>query len=136
MDSMSSDERLRYFADNFEWHGLDISQWGSLPSIINALRTIASELKQYQQSDHIVLSEDKDREDNREGNIVLDKGLFRAELEALINKYSMENNSNTPDFILADYMVNCLDAYEIAARRRTDWYNKNREVMVKGDNNG
>ncbi|HSW65257.1 MAG TPA: hypothetical protein VLH56_18395 [Dissulfurispiraceae bacterium] len=30
---------------------------------------------------------------------------FRAELETLINRYSKENGSNTPDFILADYMV-------------------------------
>lgn len=36
---------------------------------------------------------------------------FKKELESLINKYSLENNSNTPDFMLADYLINCFDAY-------------------------
>lgn len=27
---------------------------------------------------------------------------FRDDLETLINRHSMENNSNTPDYILAD----------------------------------
>jgi len=34
---------------------------------------------------------------------------FKQELEHLINKHSMENRSNTPDFILADYLVRCLE---------------------------
>jgi hypothetical protein len=48
---------------------------------------------------------------------------FRRDLETLINKHSIENGSNTPDFILANYLVNCLDAFEIAVNRRTEWYN-------------
>ena len=47
---------------------------------------------------------------------------FRAELETLINRHSKENGSNTPDFILADYMSDCLDAYDKAVTRRTEWY--------------
>jgi hypothetical protein len=47
---------------------------------------------------------------------------FRAELETLINKHNKENSSGTPDFILADYMADCLEAYDKAMARRTEWY--------------
>lgn len=47
---------------------------------------------------------------------------FRKELETLINAYSMENGSDTPDFILADYLIDCLKAFDEATRRRTMWY--------------
>jgi len=45
-------------------------------------------------------------------------GTFRDELSALINKHSRENGSNTPDFILADYMHSCLEAFELAIKQR------------------
>ena len=47
---------------------------------------------------------------------------FQAELAAVINKYSREGRSNTPDFILAGYLVNCLEAYEAAMDRRNEWF--------------
>ena len=47
---------------------------------------------------------------------------FQAELAAVINKYSREGRSNTPDFILAGYLVNCLEAYEAAMDRHDEWY--------------
>lgn len=50
------------------------------------------------------------------------KGRFQAELYNLINKYSMENGSNTPDFILSKYLVACLDAFNEAVTTRTEWY--------------
>lgn len=43
----------------------------------------------------------------------LRRDLFRAELRELINRYSMEIPSNTPDFLLADYLIRCLNAYEL-----------------------
>ena len=49
---------------------------------------------------------------------------FRIELEKLINKYSMENGSNTPDFILAEYLTSCLKAYNQALHTRDHWYDK------------
>lgn len=36
---------------------------------------------------------------------------FRKELESLINRYSMEELSNTPDFILAEYLEKCMDTF-------------------------
>lgn len=47
---------------------------------------------------------------------------FREDLEALINKHSMENGSNTPDFVLATFLVGQLAMYDIAVRARDQWY--------------
>ncbi len=47
---------------------------------------------------------------------------FQLELDHLINRHSMENGSDTPDFILAKYLKTCLDAFDAAVRRRTEWY--------------
>lgn len=47
---------------------------------------------------------------------------FGDELRALINRYSQENNSNTPDFILATYLQSCLNAFDEAVNRRNEWY--------------
>ena len=46
---------------------------------------------------------------------------FRKELEHLINCHSRENGSNTPDFILADYLADCLAAYDKAVTNRDMW---------------
>ena len=46
--------------------------------------------------------------------------LFR-DLRDLLNRHSVEGESNTPDFILADYMLGCLQIYENTLRRRTAW---------------
>jgi hypothetical protein len=51
---------------------------------------------------------------------------FQRELEQLINKYSVESESNTPDFILAEYLGNCLSTFNIAIMRREDWYGRNK----------
>jgi len=47
---------------------------------------------------------------------------FAAELEALLNKHSQENASDTPDFILAEYLTGCLLAWNKAARHRDLWH--------------
>ena len=48
---------------------------------------------------------------------------FRKELEALINRHSMENGSNTPDFVLADYLCACLTAFDNAVKVKAAWEN-------------
>ena len=51
---------------------------------------------------------------------------FLEELTALLNKYSMEaSGGNTPDYILAKYLLACLDAFDSAVRSREEWYEKN-----------
>lgn len=52
-------------------------------------------------------------------------GDFRKELEHAINRHSMENGSDTPDFILAEYLAGCLDAFDKALAARTKWYGSN-----------
>lgn len=47
---------------------------------------------------------------------------FCNELNALINRYSRESGSDTPDFILGAYLRRCLDAYNEATRARDKWY--------------
>lgn len=46
---------------------------------------------------------------------------FRKDLEHLINCNSLEEGSNTPDFILADYLADCLEAFDRAVQRREEW---------------
>ena len=49
---------------------------------------------------------------------------FTSELKDLINKYSKENGSNTPDFILADYLSNCLTNFDHMVKWREKWYGR------------
>lgn len=48
--------------------------------------------------------------------------VFEKELCSLINKLSMENGSDTPDFMLAGYLTSCLIAFDMNVKRRTAWY--------------
>ena len=50
------------------------------------------------------------------------KANFREHLKILINQHSMENGSDTPDFILADYLRDCLIAFDKATKERSRWY--------------
>ena len=54
--------------------------------------------------------------------VIMDE--FRKELEHLINKHSYENGSDTPDFILADYLRDCLNAFDSAVRKRETWWGR------------
>ena len=52
------------------------------------------------------------------------KEEFRKELEQLINKHSMESGSNTPDYILADYLCACLLAFNATVSVRGEWFGR------------
>ncbi len=52
---------------------------------------------------------------------------LRKELESAINRCSAENESNTPDWILASYLGSCLAAFDAAANARNKWY-ENKKV--------
>jgi len=57
-----------------------------------------------------------------------------------INKVSAENGSNTPDFILANYLMMCLENFDHIVKMHDDWYSvhlepaKKMKVTVKQDN--
>lgn len=48
--------------------------------------------------------------------------LFEAELASLVNKYNMESGSNTPDFVIASYLVECLKTFNQSVVWRERWY--------------
>lgn len=48
---------------------------------------------------------------------------FRTRLEHLINEFSVESGSNTPDFLLAEYVDGCLRLWEQTTKARDRWYN-------------
>jgi hypothetical protein len=54
---------------------------------------------------------------------VVAKGL-RYEVERALNKSCAENGCNTPDFILAEYLVSCLAAFDRAVNQRERWYGR------------
>jgi hypothetical protein len=53
------------------------------------------------------------------------------DLRALLNMHSAENASHTPDFILAEYLMACLNAFDTASRHREQWYGK--RLSIGGD---
>lgn len=47
---------------------------------------------------------------------------FEQELESLLNKFSEDRYSNTPDFILARFMKQSLESFNAAVNWRDQWY--------------
>lgn len=47
---------------------------------------------------------------------------FAEELRCLLNRYSMENDSNTPDWVLAKYLISCLMAYNETRVQRNELF--------------
>ena len=65
-----------------------------------------------------------DRERSAEVACSADAPDFITELRELLNRRSMENDSDTPDFILASYLTDCLRAWNHATKRREGWYGR------------
>lgn len=47
---------------------------------------------------------------------------LREEIAAAINRNSAENGSNTPDYILAEFLEDCLRSFDKALQQRDAWY--------------
>jgi hypothetical protein len=56
---------------------------------------------------------------------------FQQELAGLINRHSLENVSNTPDFVLAQFMDKCLKAFNTASYAREAWYGQRLTISNK-----
>jgi len=54
---------------------------------------------------------------------------LEGNLSALINTECREEDSNTPDFILAEFMMKCLDAFELANNKREVWYGVKLDIL-------
>jgi hypothetical protein len=50
---------------------------------------------------------------------------LRDEIARLLNRHSAENGSNTPDFLLAEFLTSSLEAFDTAVREREAWYGRN-----------
>ena len=50
---------------------------------------------------------------------------FKEDLKNLINFHSMENGSDTPDWILAEYLLGCIRVFESAMIDRETYYGRN-----------
>jgi hypothetical protein len=57
----------------------------------------------------------------------MEREEFQTELTKLLNRHSEENGSNTPDFILARYLTDCLEVWNSTVRQREDWYGHRHE---------
>jgi len=57
---------------------------------------------------------------------------LREEVEHAINRNSAENGSNTPDFLLAEYITDSLAAFDKAVRAREKWYGRDPAIGPAG----
>lgn len=49
---------------------------------------------------------------------------MRRELEEAINRHSAENGSDTPDFVLAEFLTGCLATYDRALQARESFFGR------------
>ncbi len=57
---------------------------------------------------------------------------LRDDIEAAINSNSAENGSNTPDFLLAEFLTDCLAAFDKAVGSRERWYGRGAAANPEG----
>lgn len=50
------------------------------------------------------------------------RATLEQRISAVLNECCAENESNTPDHILATYLLDCLEAWNAACRLREAWY--------------
>lgn len=58
---------------------------------------------------------------------------FAQRLEQLINRHCMEAASDTPDFILAQYLLACLANWNTCVRLREQWSGRPSKVLTAKD---
>ena len=64
-------------------------------------------------------------EEQKEPQMTDDAPDFRSELRDLLNRHSCENRSNTPDWILRDFICDSLRAFDKSVHLRNKWYGYN-----------
>lgn len=57
---------------------------------------------------------------------------LERDIAAALNRVCAENASNTPDFILAQFLIGCLAAWNAGVQQRETWYG--RDVRPTGGN--
>lgn len=61
---------------------------------------------------------------------------FEAKLRDLLNEHCIENESNTPDYVLASYLRACLDAYANAVQGRDAFHGNRAFPATEGTTEG
>lgn len=61
-----------------------------------------------------------------------ERPTFRESLTRLLNSYSKENSSNTPDYLLANFLIGCMDVFDLTVRRRDEWFGRDTKIQVTG----
>ena len=57
------------------------------------------------------------------------KERLAKEFAAVINKNSVENESNTPDWVTGLFLVNCLEHFNSAICNRDNWYGGKQSIL-------
>jgi len=73
---------------------------------------------------HLDKDDDVNQNDVAQRHIDRNRHEFFVELTNLVNRYSMENGSGTPDYLIADYMLNSLDSFNRMTKFRENWYGR------------
>ena len=56
---------------------------------------------------------------------------FKKELEVLINRCNIENESDTPDYIIAEYLTNLLKIFNNTTKKRDKWLNQSHKELIQ-----
>jgi hypothetical protein len=54
---------------------------------------------------------------------------FEGKVARAINHHSFESGSNTPDFVLASFLSQCLKAFDDTITKREDWFKPRSPVV-------
>lgn len=57
-------------------------------------------------------------------NMTDKKDQFKKEMSELLRKYSGIYTSETPSYILVEYIFNCLDNFDKMSKARDHWFKK------------
>ena len=52
----------------------------------------------------------------------MDKEQIIREFADVVNRHSLENETDTPDFVLGEYLFSCLENWNKLFRKRRKWY--------------
>ena len=55
---------------------------------------------------------------------IVNRENMQRTIEHAINRSCGENDSNTPDFILAQFLMDCFDAFTLCSQSREQWFGK------------
>ena len=57
---------------------------------------------------------------------------LQREIATALNRACAENESNTPDWLLAQFMLSCLAAFNTAVQQRETWYGRDARPSYPG----